>query len=207
MLGNDQAGCCVMAGGVHEIMTLFWATRRPIPRFSTKGVLAQYYALTGGKDTGLDPVTAAKWRCKTGITDDDGRPHKVKAFAALDNSDEILLAAYLFGACGIGLELPDDAEQQFNARVPWADTKGDPKPENGHYVPVVGRNTRGMLIVVTWGRLHALSLDYLEKYCAGGVCYFSEEYMLPSGVTPELYQEAALDADLAQLGTTQTGDA
>lgn len=207
MLGNDQAGDCVMAGAVHETMTWAWATSATMPVFNTKQVLAQYYARTGGQDTGLDPIDNARWRCKTGLTDASGRVHQVKAFAAVNTVEEVELATYLFGACGIGLELPDNAENQFTAGIPWTDTSGDPKPANGHYVPVVGRNTRGHLIVVTWGRLQALSLDYLDKYCAGGVVYFSREYLDTRGVSPELFDEATLDKHLASLGTPQTGEA
>jgi hypothetical protein len=207
MLGNDQAGDCVMAGACHETMVWTWATGRAIPPFNTAQVLAQYYAQTGGQDTGLDPIDFAKMRCKSGIKDANSTVHKIKAFAAVDTVEEIMLSVFLFGACGIGLELPDNAEEAFDNHEPWNDTSGAPKPANGHYVPVVGKNTHGDLIVVTWGALQAVTMDYLDKYCAGGVCFFSDEYMMTTGVSPEAYDEAQLHSDLAQLGTTQTGEA
>lgn len=201
MLGNNQAGDCVMAGGIHEIMVWNWAVKRPIPQFNTKLALQQYYELSGGKDTGLDPIDAANWRRKTGIADAAGKRHQIKSFASVSSMEDIELAVYLFGVCGIGLELPDNAEDMFTSEDPWDDLSKPPNPKNGHYVPVVGKNSAGRLIVVTWGRLHAMSEEFLNEYMAGGVCYFSKEYLAATGKTPELFNEDQLDADLAQIGT------
>ena len=203
MQGNDQAGDCVLAGAIHEIMVWAWATKRTIPPFNTQLVLGEYFKLTGGADTGLDPIKVAKWRCSTGVLDANGTRHKIKAFASVGTTTDIELAAYLFGACGIGLALPDNAEDQYRAREPWDDTSGAPNPKKGHYVPIVGKNAAGNLIAVTWGRLQAISDSYLNTYCVGGVCFFSLDYLLTTGASPELFDEAQLDADLSALGTPQ----
>jgi hypothetical protein len=202
ILGNDKAGCCVRSGFCHEIMVWAWATKRPIPPFNSQLVLKQYYERTGGQDTGLDPIAEAKFRCSTGIADAAGAYHKTKAFASVGTAD-IELCAYLFGICGVGAALPDNAEAQFLAGKPWTDTSGAPNRRNGHYFTICGKNTAGNLIAVTWGRLQAISKEYLNKYCVGGVCYFSLEYLLTTGASPELFDEAQLDADLASLGMPQ----
>jgi hypothetical protein len=197
LLGNNRAGDCVLAGAAHETMTWAWATGKPIPLFSTVNVLKQYRALTGGADSGLDPIATAKWRVSNGLADAQGGIHQVKAFGAVNDLSDVELAVYLFGVCGIGVALPHSAEQQFIDGRPWDDVAGDPK--DGHYVPCVGKNSDGNLMVVTWGKLQAMTPAYFEKYAVGAVCYFSIEYLLETGKSPEMFDEAQLDADLSAL--------
>lgn len=197
MLGNDKAGCCVLSGAAHETMTWAWATGKPIPVFSPVNVLKQYRALTGGRDGGLDPIATAKWRVSQGLVDAMGDIHQVKAFGSVGSLSDVELAVYLFGVCGLGLELPDNAEQQFIDGRPWDDVTGEPK--DGHYVPCVGKNTAGNLMVVTWGKLQAMTPAYFAKYVVGAICYFSGEYLLATGKSPEMFDEAQLDADLAAM--------
>jgi hypothetical protein len=200
LLGNDKAGDCVLAGAAHETIVWAWATRRPIPRFTAPNVLKQYYALAGGADGGLDPIATAKWRCSNGLADADGDIHKVKAFGAISGTAELEQATYLFGVCGVGAALPDSAEQQFQNREPWSDLSSEPNKKNGHYFVVVGKNSKGNYMVVTWGRLQAMTPAYFDRYAVGGLCYFSQEYLTETGKSPELFDEAQLDADLAALG-------
>jgi hypothetical protein len=85
----------------------------------------------------------------------------------------------------------------------WDDVSHPPDPNAGHYVPVVGKNSRGYFVVVTWGEIQGVSDDYLQKYCfgagAGGLAYFSRSYLLNSGKSPEAIDEAQLDADLTAI--------
>jgi len=199
MLGNDINGDCVLAGAAHEVMTWAWATEQAIPSFTPANVLKQYFELTGGKDAGLNPIATAKWRVSTGLTDANDGVHTVKAFGSIDSLSDLELAVYLYGVAGIGLALPDNAEQQFVNNSPWNDLSSDPNPKNGHYVPCVGKNSQGNLMVVTWGRLHALTPDYFDKYAVGAIVFFSREYLLETGKSPEAFDEAQLDADLAAL--------
>lgn len=200
MLGNDQVGDCVLAGAAHEQMVWAWATDTTVPRFTGTDVITQYHYLTGGQDTGLDPIAVARWRCTNGFVDTDGVIHKIKAYASVANRVEAEVAVYLFGACGLGLALPDTAEEQFQGREPWDDLDSMSDPKKGHYVPMVGKNSRGNYMVVTWGRLQAMTPQYFDRYVVGGLCYFSLEYLTATGKSPELFDEAQLDADLAALG-------
>jgi hypothetical protein len=197
MLANDQYGDCVLAGACHEIMTWALATQRPMPDFNNQTVVSQYLALTGGKDAGLDPVATAKWRVSTGVEDTGGVFHKVKAFASITKDSDLDLAAYIFGACGCGFQVPESAMTEFENEKPWTATTGD--PIGGHYVPLVGRNSKGLRFVVTWGRLQAVTDKFWQKYFLGGVAYFSPEYLLANGVSPEGIKEADLDTAIASL--------
>jgi hypothetical protein len=205
MLGNDVAGDCVIAGRCHEIMVDALATHRPVPDFSSGSALAAYSACLvygGGQpfdprnpetDTGLDMQQAAKWWRDVGLTDADGRIHKIDAYVAIETVDDVLMAAYLCGAAGVGLALPATAETQFEAGQVWDDLKGE--PIGGHYVPCVGL-MGGHLVFVTWGELQGATKDYVAKWIEDGVCCLSREYMGANNLSPELIDWAALLDDV-----------
>jgi hypothetical protein len=177
-----------------------WATASHIPLFTSSEVVSQYMDLTGGADNGLDPVAVAQWWQNTGLTDAKGNVHKIRSFTALNSLPECVEAAYLFGFAGLAMWMPDNTpEQEFQAGQPWSDTSGDPDQNDGHYVPLVGRNSAGDFLVVTWGRLQAVTEEWLNKYLAGGVAYTSQDYMLATGLSPEGFNFDQLDDDLASL--------
>jgi hypothetical protein len=183
MDGNDNWGCCAMAGPAHETQVFCWASGKPIPRFGAGIIVPQYLSLTtDGKDVGLDPIDVANWRVNHGLVDADGNSHKLTAFASVGNLAEVGYSVYLFGACGIGLALPPSAEDQFRAGHIWDDISK--APTAGHYVPIVGRHG-GRFYCVTWGALQGVSDAYLNKYMMGGLCFVSPDYVLASGITPE----------------------
>ena len=201
ILGNDQYGCCVMAGAAHEHMLWAWATKRPIPPFTTAGVVEQYLERTGGSDDGLDPVAIAGWRQRTGIKDAQGVSHKIDAYARISSLDDLDLAVYLFGIAAFCWRLPDNAEDQFGAEHIWDDTSKPPDDNNGHYTPIGGKNSVGNYQFLTWGRIQAATPAYTAKYMDAGGClaYLSQEYLLATGASPEAIRWGDLAIDLHML--------
>ena len=206
MLGNDTLGDCVEAGMCHE--TMLWhaeaagATTATVVPFTTANATAIYSAITGYKpnhpntDKGTDMAVAAAYRRKTGIADANGRLHKIDAYLALTagNLQEHLLAAYLFGAVGVGIEFPNYAMDQFNAGKPWDVEQVYPTIEGGHYVPIVAYRG-GNLEVVTWGRTQEMTPAFFQKFNDESYVYLSEE-TLSNDKTPEGFNLAQLKADL-----------
>lgn len=197
MLGNDQCGDCTIAGIAHAVQTWRWATKKSVPAFATNSIVQQYMALSGGKDDGLDPVEVANWMRKTGVADANGERHQISTYAAIDNLHYSIIAAYLFGVCGLGLMLPKTAERQFMAGQVWDDTAST--PHGGHYVPMVGVNSKGNPVVVTWGKLQAMTPAFFRKYFIGAIAYVSEDYLLATGKSPEGFDFAALQANLTHV--------
>lgn len=209
MQANDAAGDCVIAGAEHETMTWKLATGQPVPAFGDSVSIANYSAALVAEghspynpqvpstDTGLDPVAAASWRQKVGLRDAAGNVHKIDAFVSLDTPEELDLAAYLFGACGVGFNLPDTAEDQFAQHVPWSDTSGP--GTGGHYVPLVGRNSNGIRFFITWGALQGATADWISTYLVGAVAYLSREYMMATGKSPDGIDWKQLASDLHAL--------
>jgi len=204
MLGNDKYGDCVWAGADHE--TMLWNKEAGTAvSFNDKAALSDYAAVTGfdpsdpSTDKGTDMVVAASYRRKTGVIDAKGKRHKVAAYLAIKigDTDQLALAMYLFGVAGIGIKFPASAMTQFNAGKPW-DVVAGAKIEGGHYIPGVGRDKNGNIVVVTWGKLQLMTPKFFKTYCDEVVTYISVED-LKNGTTPEGFKLAQLQADLNAL--------
>lgn len=202
-VGFEGCGDCVFAGAAHE--TLLWTAESGVMAvFSGKDVVADYSAVTGydsanpATDSGTDVRTALKYRKDVGIVDAFGERHKIDAFVSLTpgNLAELRSALWLFGAIGIGINLPQSAMDQVNSGEPWTVVPNSPSL-GGHYVPLVGQRD-GMLECVTWGQLQKLSLDFYTTYCDEAWAILSTE-MLSNGRSLEGFDLAQLQQDLAQL--------
>ena len=206
MLANDQYGDCVWAGAAHEHMMWTRIGVAPDAAFTSPNVLADYSAVTGfnpakpDSDQGTDMQEAASYRRKVGIIDKDGVRHKIDAYLGINpkNVSRLAIASYLFGAVGVGIQVPDSCEDQFDAGKPWT-VVPDSQIVGGHYVPLVGRNRNGHFLVVTWGRLHAVTPDFLKTYADEAVMYLTTEMMNAKGLTMEGFDVASLKASLQKL--------
>jgi hypothetical protein len=185
MLGNDKYGDCVWAGAAHETMLWNKEANQSVA-FNNNVVLGDYSKVTGfnpndpNSDQGTDVQVAASYRRKTGVKDANGKRHKVKAYLALAVGDatQLMLGMYLFSAVGIGFKFPNSAMDQFNAGKPW-DVVPGPAPTEGHYVPGVGRDSNGNIVVVTWGRIQLMTPRFYQKYCDEAIVYVSPEMLVP----------------------------
>jgi hypothetical protein len=207
MCYNDQLGCCVVSGAAHE--TMLWTREwndRTGATFSDADIIRGYNEIGGyqpgnpSTDRGCSMATAASYRRNSGIADAAGVTHKIAAYVAFEpgNLGQIETAAFLFGAIGIGLELPDSAMKQFSASLPWEISAGA-RTIGGHYVPLIGRNSLGYFLVITWGRLHAVAPTFLQQYMDEGLAYVSPESLGPDGKSLEGFDVEALNADLNAL--------
>ena len=202
MLGNDEYGDCVWAGAAHE--TMLWNSERDKTiAFDPTHVLSDYSKVTGftpddpNTDQGTDMQAAASYRRKTGVIDDTGHRHKVAAYLAVTPGDvqEHLVALYVFGVVGLGINFPGSAMDQFKDGKPWDVVPGS-TIEGGHYIPLVAE--RGNLEIITWGQIQQMTPAFLEKYNDESLVYISHE-MLTGGHSPEGFDLAQLKADLAAL--------
>jgi hypothetical protein len=204
MLLNNSKSDCVTAGAMHETMHLTATGMHPVTFTDTWA--AQDYWLMQGKpwwpfnDQGLDMVKAADYRRSTGVHDSNGIRHRIKAYLELPLGDAhyLALAIWYLRVAGIGLNLPANAETAWATGQPWADTSEPPSGE-GHYVSGIDRLANGNFVVVTWGKLQEMSPAFWKKYGILGLAYVSLEQLNPAGLTPEQWDEAKLNAFLADL--------
>src|ERR1700693_1179043 len=212
MLANDKYGCCLFSGGAHKGMLWSLEGGRPRSRFTSYDVLSDYAENTGfdikqtdakgnnPTDNGADmQQIAAFWKNK-GMLSADGTRHRIDGYLALQkgNWDELVLATYLFGAAGVGLQLPQSAMDQFDAGHPWT-VPTRPKIIGGHYVPSVGRDANGNVLVVTWGAVIPMTQLFYQRFSDEAIAYVSLEVLNAKGLSPEGYDADELRKHLGSL--------
>lgn len=206
MLGNDIAGCCVWSGAAH--LQYAWSLEggRPRTRITTLDVLDDYGACTGyngtdATDQGTDMQAGAEYWRTIGIRDAVTQRHKIDAHVSIEvgNWDQMILATYLFGGCGIGIELPKSALDQNDAKEVWTVVPHS-KVEGGHFVPSVGRDANGNVLVVTWGTLQPMTQEFYERYNDESRAYLTLEFINDNGLSPEGFDVNALRTYIKQLG-------
>lgn len=153
--GFGGCGDCAWAGPAHSEMGAASNAKRPIPPFSGKTVVAQYSAYsgydpqTGENDNGSDPQAVLQWRQEKGLYDDNGTVYKIGKTVAATPGDLTHLweIAYLFEDAGIGINVQQAQQDQFNEAKPvWDYVAGSPIV-GGHWIEVMGR-----FHLITWGR-------------------------------------------------------
>lgn len=197
MLGNDDASCCVFSGAAH--LEYIWSLEggRQRVRITTKDVLSDYSAVTGydgteATDQGADMQDAAEYWRTTGMLAADGTRHKIDCAVPLEtgNFDQLVMALWLTGGAGIGVQLPKSAEDQFDRGQPW--TVVPSQINGGHYVAGVGRDPNGNIPVVTWGGIIPMTRGFYEKFNDESYVYLSPEILSEKGLSPEGFDIEAL---------------
>ena len=203
VLGNLQWGDCMFAGMAHAVMYLNAQIGNTVA-FTDAGVLADYGAVTGftpsnpASDVGTDVDQGISYWTQTGMIDAAGNRHRISGSAALPVGDfpTLLRATFLLGVTGIGFALPDSAETQFDNAEPWDDI-GSP-PGDGHFVPGVALNSKGQILVVSWGRIQAVTPAFIKKYMIFGTAPLSLEW-IKNNISPRGINEPALAAYVGSL--------
>ena len=206
MFGNDQYGDCYFASAAHEVMAEAHLAGRS-PQFATSSVLrsyAQYLGLPGASalneanDQGTDARGGARFRRQIGVLDENGRGHKIGAYAFIEEPDYALLksAVYDFGAVTVCVNLPRSAEETFETGV-WDYVSGSPIL-GGH--AVAGTSVRdGELVIVSWGQEVVMTEAFVDQYLQAVVVYVSGSALNGEGKTVNGLDRDALRAALGQI--------
>lgn len=210
----EGAGDCFWAGRAHGT----WATKMRAVQtalgnpFTSKDVLASYSYCTGYRpsddpnnptDRGTDPISGLNYCRKQGIASSNGVPavHKLGGYMAIEPSNwtEILEALFLFGSVGLGIQVPDYAESEFETRHKWSVRSGG-QIVGGHWIEGVSYDHTHGLELVTWGSKIPVTKGFIEKFCDAPFALLTPEILDPvSGKSPEGFDLAQLQADLAAL--------
>lgn len=207
-LGNDQYGDCVFAGAAHE--TMMWNKLRggkDVP-MSAKQTLLDYSEVTGfdpadpSTDQGAYVIDAMQYRKAKGVRDAKGTRHTIAAYLSIDPKDFPLMvqAAYVFGAVGIGFEVPETIWDQWDNGEYWDVVDENAAIVGGHYVPVVGsRNSTARVTILTWGRRWQMTKRFYEAMNDEAWVMLSEEQIRADGEGIHGLDLEQLRADLAAL--------
>lgn len=172
---NDKFGDCTIAGIVHLIQLAYAEVGEVFIYPGDDAVEETYFTLSGGEDSGLVEHNVLQTWLKDGLFD-----IKILGYAPINIRDkkEIANALYAFGGLYVGVEMPAEAEKQFEAHQPWHLDENSGAPAGGHCVVASGMNSFGM-DVVTWGNVTSLSWEWWNQYA-------SEAWV----VIPEIFVEA-----------------
>lgn len=207
MMDNDNYGDCTCAAAGHMIMDWTLNAQGTMATVPDKDILAFYNHFAHGvADAGANMLDVLKYWRKKGL---DG--HKLIAFMALQpgSNVEAMDAVSLFGACYIGLALPDfvvpgDVDPlSIPWQVPPQGPVGDaaPNPYNGHCVPAVAYDSRN-LYIITWGAVKPMSWQFYDAYMDEAYAVLSPDW-LKDGESPPGFNLAAPKKDLAAIATAK----
>lgn len=199
------AGDCTCAAAGHAIIE--WLTQNDLPiTITATDVLAAYSAITGYDPTqtdaqGNNPTdngaamtdVLAYWQ-KVGIGG-----HKIAAWLQVDHNNlaEVCHAIYSFGGAYTGVNLPDDAMDEFNQPLPaWADVSEPADPDEGHAIWTPGYDPMDQ-DEVTWGQEIPASLPWAAKYVDEQYVVLGLDWLAPNGMSPSNLNMGQLQADIA----------
>lgn len=205
MMANGQYGDCTCAAAGHMIEEWTANTGQQETLTDAQILKAYNHFAKGNADAGANMLDVLKYWRKTGIGHD-----KITAFAQLEPENDVQLkdAVNIFGACYIGLELPDFAvppDTDF-LTIPWivpaSGAKGNaaPNPENGHCVPAVAYDSR-FIYIVTWGAIKTMTWNFYDTYADEAYAVLSSDWIDKKvGTAPNGFNMAALQQDLEAVG-------
>lgn len=204
MFANDTIGDCTCADCGHQLM-VWTANTGGIVKPTDQDIINLYSAITGynpndpNNDQGAAIEDVCAYMKTTGLLG-----HKLDNYAACDpaNIDSVRWAVQLFGTVKIGINLPDSAEDQFEASKPW-DVVAGAKIEGGHDVCIVkyvGLSTgQPLWYVVTWGKLQPMTQAFFAKYCDQVDVPLSADWVRQNNTAPSGFDLQALQTDLATV--------
>jgi hypothetical protein len=174
MDGNNQYGDCTMAAAAHMIQS--WNAQvglgNSVP--SDQQVVQEYLQLTHGKDSGLVETNVLKTWQRSGLWD-----NHVVGYAPVNvhSLTTIQQAIAVFGGVYAGVQLPANAEQQFNNGKPWTlDAGWQQQPiAGGHAIPLLGYDAN-WLYAITWGAVQQVAWDWWSTYADEAWAVLSQEY-------------------------------
>lgn len=172
MFGNDKAGDCTCAYAAnHLILNTCHTGIVTIPVL--RDVIDMYIALTGydprtgANDNGVAITDMLEYLRTVGLSG-----HKILAWAQIDHTDAFhrKAAIDLFDGTCVGVQLPDNAENQFDADQPFELVPGHPG-EDGHCILRTGYGSDGGNYV-TWANWEQKASNAWDTQ------YVDEEYVV-----------------------------
>jgi len=161
MYGNDRLGDCTCAA-VANLASVQAASEGQALAFTEADVVAFYNAITGGADVGAVEIDVLRRVQAHGFPLSGA--WRLRAWAGLEHGDhdELRAAAAIYTGAYLGVELPDRWEAGVRAGI-WSDTSGEPNPDNGHALVLVGYD-QDHAVLATWGATVRATWAWMARY-------------------------------------------
>jgi hypothetical protein len=210
MLANDEYGDCAWAALLHAVQ--LWtanAGTEIVP--DTACALDDYSGQTGFQpgppvvnDNGAVLLDALQYWMHTGIAiATNGTLDRLDSYAVIEPADinGLKRAIADFGCCLLGVDLPQSAEDQTEAGMPWALLNPPDTPIGGHAILAVAYDADGF-DVITWGQVQRVTWDWWATYGSEAYALLRREWIERSGVSPSGLSMAQLDALILRMRGT-----
>jgi hypothetical protein len=199
MFRNDELGDCVEAGKGHfvELVSASASTEANI----TDADITTAYERNGGYIPG-DPATDGGEVIQDSLNDmtkNGLAGHKILAFAQIKHSDpaQVKAAIAAFGGLVLGVNLPQSAEDQFNAGQPWTVVPGSPNL-GGHCI-ITGKYDTSFYSAVTWAAVVQIEQPWWAAYVVEAWIIITQDWIEKNGQTPAGQALADLGAEYTRL--------
>jgi hypothetical protein len=219
---NGTLGCCVISSGWHLLG--IWTGLAGDLIVATDAQIIADYGFIGGyvpgdpsTDNGCDEVTALNWWATNGF--DGVAASDLAGWVTVDATNQALVEQGINLTEGgiLTAELPDAWITPFPSAPGYVwDVAGDPDPNNGHSVEIIGYNAQGVQID-SWGIVDpatgqggTITWAALAKYCvpsANGGAYLAisrEMLVTAQQAAPDGLDWSQLVADFDAIGGTVT---
>lgn len=205
-LMNCQLGCCAYSAAGHHAMAWQLGATKKTTIVKDQTIIDAYAA-----GTGYDPVTGRgdngtvllnmleQWR--------EGRitGNQIIASAAIDCRDPVHIkeAVHFYGGVLAGIQMPQSAMEQSEANVTWSIPWFSPMV-GGHAIAILSYTSK-FVWCITWGKIQAMTWEFLMKYLDEGYAVINPLWMDAEGMSVSGLHLDALVADLAALNTPSMG--
>ncbi len=196
---NDRLGDCVFAGKAHAYGV--WSANDSdsggIVLATDKEIQDQYFAYTGGQDSGAN-IEDVLNICKAKGFLMGGKRYLIDGYVAVDWTKQlqVQVSLLILGASSIGIDLPED----WTRNAVWDVTTS--RIVGGHDVTPIDYDDTGVY-VASWGRIYRItwpaftSRKWLsEMYVMLAPLWYGSDKMAPSG-----FDVTKLRAALATIGS------
>ena len=95
-----------------------------------------------------------------------------------------------FNGVVLGVQLSDNAQQQFQQGIAWGQPGDSPDPNLGHDILLIGLDVGGGGTVVTWGALQKVTAAFLQNFVTDAWAFLDEDDANRVGINWAALQEA-----------------
>ena len=160
---NDVLGDCVIAARGHQTLRFEKYEQGFLIPISDDEIKKEYFKETGGSDSGLIMLLSLnQWRKGWAAA---GRTYNIHAYASVDwkNHTEVKHCIHLLNGVYFGMEVSQEAMEQFKRGETWTVVPGDGGILGGHGVYAMAYYD-GILVCETWGKRQIMTWEFWDKY-------------------------------------------
>ena len=186
MYGNDVKGDCTLASKAHIIMAVT-ANAGSLVIPDPAEIIGIYDRLSPN-DTGLAMTDVYDYWLKNPIAG-----QKILGWVQIDhtNREHFEACVALFGACDVGVQLPNSAQQQFEEGQPWDVVPDDGGIDSGHDIPYLGYGSEDETCI-TWAKRQPCGIPWFQKYADEAYGVILESWFDTAGIAPSGFDKDAL---------------